>query len=128
MDTVAKTSIEELIGLIGLGIDVVGVVIIVAGIAWATTRFLLQHMSEEHYESYKGHIGRSLLLGLEMLVAADIVKTIALQATFGSLGVLAGLVAIRTFLSWSLVVEIDGRWPWQIAAQSNGGVGHEHSF
>lgn len=121
MDIAAKASVEELIGLVGTGIDVVGVVVIVVGIAWATIRFLLQHMSEQHYESYKGRIGRSLLLGLEMLVAADIVKTIALEATFASLGVLAGLVAIRTFLSWSLVVEIDGRWPWQFARISNGG-------
>lgn len=121
MDGSAKATVEELIGLVGIGIDVVGVVVIVAGIAWATSHFLLQHMSEEHYESYKSRVGRSLLLGLEMLVAADIVKTIALEATFGSLGVLACLIAIRTFLSWSLVVEIDGRWPWQFARVSNGG-------
>jgi uncharacterized membrane protein len=70
-------------------------------------------MEEHQYECYKGRIGRSLLLGLEMLVAADIVKTIALDATFTGLAVLAGLVTVRTFLSWTLVLEIDGRWPWQ---------------
>ena len=63
--------------------------------------------------TYKIRIGRSLLLGLEVLVAADIVKTIALELTFTSLGLLAGLVLIRTFLSWTLVLEIEGRWPWQ---------------
>lgn len=110
-----EQSIEDAIAAIGVAIDVVGVLIIVAGILWATARFLARHMGEEHYESYRGRIGRSLLLGLEMLVAADIVKTIALEATFQSLGILAGLVAVRTFLSWSLVLEIDGRWPWQAA-------------
>jgi uncharacterized membrane protein len=53
-----------------------------------------------------------LLLGLELLVAADIVKTIAIELTFTSLGLLAGLVLVRTFLSWTLVLEIEGRWPW----------------
>jgi uncharacterized membrane protein len=112
-----QALVEQWISAIGLGIDVIGVVIIVLGIGWSTFYFVAQHMDEQHYESYKSRIGRSLLLGLEMLVAADIVKTIALQATFTSLGVLAGLVAVRTFLSWSLVVEIDGRWPWQITKQ-----------
>jgi uncharacterized membrane protein len=54
-----------------------------------------------------------LLLGLEVLVAADIVKTIAIQLTYASLGLLAGLVLVRTFLSWTLVLEIEGRWPWR---------------
>ena len=110
-----EQSIEDAIAAIGVAVDAVGVVIIRAGILWATARFLVRRMGEEPYESYRGRIGRSLLLGLEMLVAADIVKTIALEATFQSLGILAGLVAVRTFLSWSLVLEIDGRWPWQAA-------------
>ena len=115
-----EASIENWIGAIGLGIGVVGVVIIVVGIIWSTFYFLVQRKEEQRYDSYKGRIGRSLLLGLEMLVAADIVKTIALEATFMSIGVLAGLVAVRTFLSWTLVVEIDGRWPWQIARNPHG--------
>jgi len=115
-----EAAIENWIGAIGLAIDVVGVVIIVAGIVWSTFYFLLLPREEQRYDSYKGRIGRSLLLGLEMLVAADIVKTIALEATFMSIGVLAGLVAVRTFLSWTLVVEIDGRWPWQIARNTHG--------
>jgi uncharacterized membrane protein len=70
-------------------------------------------MEEQHFDRYKVHIGRTLLLGLEMLVAADIVKTIAVEPTFMSIGVLAGLVVIRTFLSWTLVLEIEGSWPWR---------------
>jgi uncharacterized membrane protein len=70
-------------------------------------------MPGENTEVYKIRIGRSLLLGLELLATADIVKTIAHELTFISLGLLAGLVLVRTFLSWTLVLEIDGRWPWQ---------------
>ena len=87
--------------------------VIVAGLAWSTYLYLRRRMAEDHYETYKIRIGRSLLLGLEVVVAADIVKTIAVQPTLMSLSVLAGLILIRTFLSWALVLEIDGRWPWQ---------------
>lgn len=112
--TALQETTEWWIGAVALGIDLLGVAVIVGGIAWSTYHFLRQHMSEQHYDTYKSRIGRSLLLGLEMLVAADIVKTIALEATFTSLGVLAGLVIVRTFLSWTLVIEVDGRWPWQV--------------
>ncbi|MGH6931865.1 MAG: DUF1622 domain-containing protein [Dongiaceae bacterium] len=106
-------AVGQWIALVGLGIDVLGVLIIVVGIAWSTSRFMRQHMEEQHYDRFKIRIGRSLLLGLEMLVAADIVKTIALEPSLISLSVLAGLVVVRTFLSWTLVLEIEGRWPWQ---------------
>ncbi|MCB0165772.1 MAG: DUF1622 domain-containing protein, partial [Anaerolineae bacterium] len=55
----------------------------------------------------------ALLLGLEILVAADVIRTVALEATLNSVMVLGILVLIRTFLSWALVVEMEGRWPWQ---------------
>ncbi len=112
-----EAMVVRLINLIGTGIDFAGVTVIVAGIAWATAHFVQQRMEEGHYDRYKIRIGRSLLLGLEFLVAADIVKTIALEPTFMSLGVLAGLVLVRTFLSWTLVLEIEGRWPWQAIAE-----------
>ena len=83
------------------------------GIAWSTFRQLLHRISDQDSEVYKIRIGRSLLLGLEVLVAADIVKTIAHELTSMSLILLAGLVLVRTFLSWTLVLEIEGRWPWQ---------------
>lgn len=99
--------------VIGLGIETFGALVIVIGLGWSTLRFVQQRMAEPHYETYKIRIGRSLLLGLEVVVAADIVKSIAVQPTLESLAVLAGLVLIRTFLSWTLVLEIEGRWPWQ---------------
>ena len=97
--------------MVGSGIEIF--LIIVTGIAWSTYPHLRRPMPGENTEVYKIRIGRSLLLGLEVLVAADIVKTIAHELSFISLGLLAGLVLVRTFLSWTLVLEIDGRWPWQ---------------
>jgi uncharacterized membrane protein len=117
MDAAAFKTLEPLVDLgirvIGSGIEIFGVLIIVTGIAWSTFRQLRQQISEQDSDVYKIRIGRSLLLGLEVLVAADIVKTIAHELTFMSLGLLAGLVLVRTFLSWTLVLEIEGRWPWQ---------------
>ena len=65
------------------------------------------------YREYRQLLGRSILLGLELLVAADIIRTVAVTPTFTSVGVLAVIVVIRTFLSFSLELEITGRWPWQ---------------
>jgi uncharacterized membrane protein len=105
--------VDHAIRFVGGGIEIFGVLVIVTGIGWSTFRQLRQRISEQDSEVYKIRIGRSLLLGLEVLVAADIVKTIAHELTFMSLSLLAGLVLVRTFLSWTLVLEIDGRWPWQ---------------
>jgi uncharacterized membrane protein len=112
-----EAVIDHWIRILGVGIDVFGVLIIVLGIAWSTKGFFYKfpQTGGAGYDQYRIQIGRSLMLGLEVLVAADIVKTVALELTFRSLGVLAGLVAIRTFLNWTLVLEIEGRWPWQPA-------------
>jgi uncharacterized membrane protein len=116
-DTATFKGLESLtdhaIRMVGSGIEIFGVLIIVTGIAWSTYLHLRWPMPGEGTEVYKIRIGRSLLLGLEVLVAADIVKTIAHELSFISLGLLAGLVLVRTFLSWTLVLEIEGRWPWQ---------------
>jgi len=106
-------TISLAIRLVGTAIETFGVFIIVAGIAWCTLHSAFSRLTAGAYDRYKTNIGRSLLLGLEVLVAADIVKTVAHELTFMSLGLLAGLVLVRTFLSWTLVLEIEGRWPWQ---------------
>jgi uncharacterized membrane protein len=106
-------AVSHSIRLVGTGIEIFGVFIIVAGIIWSTYQCTNRRVETLDYDQYKIRIGRSLLLGLEVLVAADIVKTIAIELTFTSLGLLAGLVVVRTFLSWTLVLEIEGRWPWQ---------------
>ncbi len=96
----------------------VAVVIIVVSILYGSVRFLLQLLRRvaDPYPAYKKLLGRSLLLSLEFLIAADVIRTILLDETARSIGILGGLVLVRTFLSWSVVVEIDGHWPWQSAA------------
>jgi uncharacterized membrane protein len=101
-----------------LGIEILGVVVIVAGVlrimvTRGTVRFLFKLEERGAYHEYKRQMGRSLMLGLDFLVAGDVVKTVALEPTLANLAVLGLLVVIRTFLSWSLVVEIEGHWPWQ---------------
>jgi uncharacterized membrane protein len=78
----------------------------------------LQRARGSRYQRCRHDLGRAILLGLEVLVAADIVRTVAFTPTMASVGVLAMIVAIRTFLSWSLALELDGRWPWQRATGS----------
>jgi uncharacterized membrane protein len=97
-------------------IEVVGIAIIVVGAILALLFFardLARRGKEEAVGVFRSDLGRSILLGLEFLVAADIVNTVAIEQTLDSLAVLAGIVLIRTFLSFSLEVEIEGRWPWQ---------------
>ena len=108
-----EATASSWIHLVGICIEIFGVFIIVAGIVWSTYLCVHWQATTQPYDEYKIRIGRSLLLGLEVLVAADIVKTIAIELTFTSLGLLAGLVLVRTFLSWTLVLEIEGRWPWK---------------
>jgi uncharacterized membrane protein len=71
--------------------------------------------SETAYRSYRRELGRTLMLTLEFLIAADIIDTVAVERSVESLGLLAGLVVIRTFLSFALEVDVTGRWPWQRA-------------
>lgn len=112
-------DIEQVLELIGVGFDILGVAIICIGIILAfvrSSRSVMQSSDEMEVSPYrrlKIDIGLALLLGLEVLVAADIIKTVAIEPTFDSLGILGLLVVIRTFLSWTLVLEIEGHWPWQ---------------
>lgn len=98
--------------------DWAGVAVIVAGLAVAVSRAfrrLATGRAADAYLTVRTTFGRSILLGLELLVAADLIRTMAFAPTLENLAVLAVLIAIRTFLSWALEVEIDGRWPWQRA-------------
>lgn len=97
-------------------VEITGVSVILLGALAATVRFLVQWLRaglSGAYREYREHLGRAILLGLEFLVAGDIINTVAVDPTFRSVGVLAGIVVIRTFLSFSLEVEIDGKWPWR---------------
>jgi uncharacterized membrane protein len=116
---------HEVVETIGKGVDLAGVVAIVLGALVATAQFIAPRTGatgEERYHQYRRHLGRTLLLGLELLVAADIIRTVAIEPTFESVGVLAGIVLIRTFLSFSLSLELEGHWPWQARARPRQGA------
>jgi uncharacterized membrane protein len=107
--------IREIIEMVAQGIEVLAVLVIVGGIVYSMVRYPFHRSQqvENAYKPFKEMIGKTLLLGLEFLVAADIIRTVALSPTLQNVVILGALVIIRTFLSWSIVVEIDGKWPWQ---------------
>jgi uncharacterized membrane protein len=120
----ATDAIDALMHLIATGIEVAGVGIIVISALVSAGLFLRQGLGArtwgEAYEGFRANLGRGILLGLELLVAADIIGTVAVTPSFENLGVLAVIVLIRTFLSFSLEVEIEGRWPWQRGGEKKG--------
>ncbi len=109
-------AFSEVVDGTGLVLDGIGVAVIVLGVVLATVRCVVSLRGQPGssvYSAYRRQLGRAILLGLEFLVAADIIRTVALEPTLSSIAALGLLVLIRTFLSWSLVVEIERRWPWQ---------------
>lgn len=108
---------REIIELIGRAVEITGVFIIVTGIFLATIIFAYQWFKArrilDEYRAYRRHLGRSILLGLEFLVAGDIISSIAVPPTLTSVFVLAIIVLIRSFLAIELEMEIEGKWPWQ---------------
>jgi len=107
-------------------IELVGVGIIVLGLILSTIAYFREgvrsHDWRSAYERYRSNLGRGILLGLELLVGADIISTITAPLTFASVGLLAGIVFIRTFLSFSLETEIEGAWPWRRAKEAARGA------
>lgn len=105
----------DVIELVGKTTDGAGVAVMVCGALAATITAgrRVQQREVNVYRRYRQQLGRSILLGLELLVAADIIRTVAVTPTPSGVAVLAGIVLIRTFLSFSLELEITGRWPWQ---------------
>jgi uncharacterized membrane protein len=110
---------KDVIEVIGKTLDGAGVAVIVLGLLVTTVTYLRALPADtdrnDAYRSYRQGVGKAILLGLEILVAADIIRTVAVSPTFRSAGVLAIIVFIRTFLSVSLQVELEGRFPWQPA-------------
>jgi uncharacterized membrane protein len=102
------------------GIEGLAVTLMVCFIVFGTARWLLHSAVGRAgtYENYRLVLGKSLLIGLELLVAADIIRTIALDSTLMSLALLGGLVVVRTFLGWTVTLEVEGRWPWQQTIRS----------
>jgi uncharacterized membrane protein len=125
---VSNHDFQNAVDAVAKVIDGVGVVVIVAGLLVASAAFVRVLLARGRpdgepaspYRVYRQQIGRAILLGLEFLVAADIIRTVAVDPTFRSVGVLALIVAVRTFLSFTLDVELEGRWPWQERRRATG--------
>lgn len=118
------TDLQHVIETISVALELVAVAIIVVGLAYALVQcgiaFTKAEQRDFAYHRLRSLSARILLLGLELLVAADIVRTVALEPSLESVAVLGLLVVIRTFLSWSLIVELEGRWPWQPTQEAPG--------
>lgn len=122
---------RDLVEAIGRGVDAAGVLVIAGGILVVTIAAvpgLRSGGGGDAYAAYRRGIGKVILLGLELLVAADIIRTVAVQPTLAGVAVLGVIVLVRTFLSFSLEVELYGRWPWQrgqeAAASTAGSADH----
>ena len=114
-------SVSEWIEVVA--ITVIGVSVVIA--AFVGIRTARAAGSEAGIEATKNHIGRGLLLGLDLLIAADVIRTVTLDPTLENVTALGVLVVVRTFLAWSLVVELEGRWPWQRKVSTDDDVAAE---
>ena len=122
-------EIRDLMELASLGVEILAVVIMVFFIIVGTVRWVVQSTKKlgdasvknirVAYEAYRLVLGKAMLIGLELLVAADIIRTVALDLTLLNIELLGALVVVRTFLGWSIVVELEGRWPWQEKRESD---------
>lgn len=111
---------RQLIGLLGLIIESVGVLVIVLGSMYSGWRYLSgrQESTKRSYQQLRGDLGRSILLGLEFFIAGDIIRTVSVEPSLENVSLLGLIVVIRTFLSITLHMEVEGRWPWQEAFSS----------
>lgn len=113
----SDADFKSTVDVVSKVIDGAGVLVVVTGLLVASGIYALslrdRDRSQTAYRAYRQQVGKSILLGLEFLVAADIIRTVAVAPTFAGVGVLAIVVAVRTFLSFALDVELSGTWPWQ---------------
>jgi uncharacterized membrane protein len=110
-------SFFEVIETVGKTIDGIGVAVIAVGALISAAGAIPRLKTGTAYRAFREQLGRSILLGLEFLVAADIIRTVAVTPDARSVAVLGGIVLIRTFLSFSLQLEVTGYWPWQKSRQ-----------
>lgn len=117
-------QVREAIEWIAQAVELLAVAVMITFIVAGTLRWLAKsrHGIECGYEHYRVMLGRSLLVGLELLVAADIIRTVTLDATLAGIAALGALVVVRTALSWTLTVEVEGRWPWRPALPKESGT------
>jgi uncharacterized membrane protein len=112
---------RKLIEFSVIGIEILAVTIMVGLILIATVRWLALGVRgiRRTYHAYRTGVGQAILIGLELLVAADIVRTVVLDMSLTNIAALGALVLVRTFLGWTLTVEIEERWPWQAPRRSD---------
>ena len=112
-----STTVVQGIEWVARGLEFLGVALIGFSFLYATIRALLhlRDLTPEDYQRVKINIGKALQMGLEFLVAADIIRTVTIRPTREGIVSLGLLILVRTFLSWSITVEIEGCWPWQVA-------------
>ena len=112
-----STVVIQGIEWVARGLEFLGVALIGFSFLYATIRTLLRvrDLRPEDYQRIKTNIGKALQMGLEFLVAADIIRTVTIKPTREGIVTLGLLILVRTFLSWSITVETEGCWPWQVA-------------
>jgi len=115
--------IKPAIEMAGVAIEAAGVFVIITGAAVSGIVYLVRltiSRGEKIYAGFRVGLARSILLGLELLVAGDIIRTVVVAPTLQNVGLLACIVVIRTFLSFTLELEVSGRWPWHRDKTSGG--------
>jgi uncharacterized membrane protein len=115
-------TLKDIFYFAGYALEAIGVLTILAGSVVAAASFLREWRSdgmEEAYRTLRRRLGQAIILGLEFLIAGDIIQTVVLTQTFESVTVLAVIVLIRAFLSFTLEHSIEGRWPWQGPSAGN---------
>jgi uncharacterized membrane protein len=121
--SIAKEYLTQVVQWVAMSIEALGMIVVVVGIAAAGWYFFnaVGAQTGSAYAEVRKRLGRAILLGLELLVAADILKTVAFEPTLQRALTLALIVLIRTFLSFSLEVEITGHLPWHksVAAEQH---------
>ena len=117
-----RASFNEAVEVVGLAIDGAGVAVIALGLIAAVGRYAIRRRAlADPYRRLRQDLGRAILLGLEFLVAADIIRTVAISPTIDNALALGLIVLIRTFLSMAMQVELEGRWPWQRSRRAEPG-------
>ncbi|GAA0869327.1 DUF1622 domain-containing protein [Brevundimonas basaltis] len=116
-DLGGRGDLMEWARLAAMVLEMLGVLVILLAVLIAAVLYLRGGLGTRDwasaYDAARANLGRGILLGLELLVGADIIATVTAPLTVESVGLLAGIVAIRTFLSFALETEIEGRWPWR---------------
>ena len=116
MDSVIEKEFIEIIKVIGYAIEAFGVVVVLIGSSLSTAKYLSTYKKlpeGDAYKNYRRNLARSIILGLEFLIAGDIIRTVVVAESIENVGILALIVMIRAFLSITLHLEVEGSWPWK---------------